>query len=571
MKYVLLLFFVFTSIIFSYSQSDDALSQMSFDALRDTIITYEYRSQDKVITTAKAYILKAEREHNKTEQWFGMEFIGEAYYHYKLYEKANDQGEDMLAFARKNLLSELEMRSLGFLGDVQLVATTAENALLYYEEQLSLAETKNNERYQLVAINKIANVYSLIGDEEKAIAVRKRGVTYYENKPIDSSHTIKDKNGTLAYIYNVMGNSHLKLKQIDSAKLYSGYIKKFPKEALDSCYVEYYYILDAEIAYEEKRFNDAKNFFTKLYSVCPDYHNNYPISKAYSFGKIEVATKNYHEAIRILQQGLDNYQVLESEEGFMNDYYKMLAEAYMNTGDFERASYYFEKQFTSQKEFSKFKNDAKNKFLRNEREEFENEFNTLYAEKEKKQNHLNYLLLGGSLIILALLFFLLKFYREKKKNEAKFKALVQKIKVAEEPKDIIDTKDAVLEEANTTDVPEETKQQILEGLKKLEEKEYYLKQECNSYHVAKKLGTNTSYLSKVINSHFGKNFNTYINDLRINYAIVRLKDDVIFRSYSIQSIAEELGYKSADSFTKYFKKDTGLNPSFYIKEIKNIT
>ena len=112
--------------------------------------------------------------------------------------------------------------------------------------------------------------------------------------------------------------------------------------------------------------------------------------------------------------------------------------------------------------------------------------------------------------------------------------------------------------------------QILEGLKKLEEKEYFLKQDCNSYNVAKKINTNTSYLSKVVNSHYGKNFNTYINDLRINYTILRLKNDVFFRSFSIQAIAEEVGYKSADSFTKYFKKDTGLNPSFYIKNIKNV-
>jgi len=136
--------------------------------------------------------------------------------------------------------------------------------------------------------------------------------------------------------------------------------------------------------------------------------------------------------------------------------------------------------------------------------------------------------------------------------------------------EITDTKDEVLEEKSSTDVPEETKQQILAGLKKLEKQEYFLKQECNSYNVARKINTNTTYLSKVINSHFDKNFNTYINDLRINYAILRLKNDVIFRSYSIQSIAEEVGYKSADSFSKYFKLNTGLNPSFYIKEIKNI-
>ena len=208
--------------------------------------------------------------------------------------------------------------------------------------------------------------------------------------------------------------------------------------------------------------------------------------------------------------------------------------------------------------------------LADERAAFKREFDELKAEKEYGQNKLNYFLLGASLIILVLLFLLLKFYRTKKQNEAKFEALLAKINAAKTPEEIIDTKDEELEEKGSQDVSEEIKKQILEGLGKLEKKEYFLQQDCNSYNVAKKIGTNTSYLSKVINSHYGKNFNTYINDLRINYAIVRLKNDVLFRSYSIQSIAEELGYKSADSFTKYFKKDTGLNPSFYIKNIKNI-
>ncbi|WP_414674310.1 helix-turn-helix domain-containing protein [Maribacter sp.] len=38
------------------------------------------------------------------------------------------------------------------------------------------------------------------------------------------------------------------------------------------------------------------------------------------------------------------------------------------------------------------------------------------------------------------------------------------------------------------------------------------------------------------------------------------------RSYSVKAIAEEIGYKSADSSSKYFKKNTGLSPSSYIKK-----
>ena len=129
-----------------------------------------------------------------------------------------------------------------------------------------------------------------------------------------------------------------------------------------------------------------------------------------------------------------------------------------------------------------------------------------------------------------------------------------------------DVKDEAQED-NSSDINETTKHQILEGLNKLEKQEYFLRQDCNSYNVAKKIKTNTSYLSKVVNSHYQKNFNAYINDLRINYAVLKLKNDNRFRKFSIQSIAEEVGYKSADSFTKYFKKQTGLNPSFYIKKL----
>lgn len=71
-----------------------------------------------------------------------------------------------------------------------------------------------------------------------------------------------------------------------------------------------------------------------------------------------------------------------------------------------------------------------------------------------------------------------------------------------------------------------------------------------------------------MNSHYQCNFNTYINHLRINYAITRLKNDSVFRSYTVLAISEELGYKSANTFTKAFKKEVGLLPSYYIKKLE---
>lgn len=571
MRYYLLLLFAVTFVSSSFSQTEEKLSQLSFDAIRDSIHKYKYSDRSRAIDASEAYILKGRREKDKTEEWLGMESIALIYVRFRMFTKANKQSEKTLAFAQKNELPKLEMRALSLLGDLQQAVTTVDKQLFYYNKLLQLAEAYNDEAYRETALKKIAAVQDLSGNTEKAISTYKKSLIYYQNKPLDSNFNQIKRNSSIVSVYSNLALSHLKTKQLDSAKLYSAYIKKFKDKELDTCYAAYTYNIDGEIAYEEKRFKDARKNYEKAYAVCPSEYDLMQLNKAYVFGKIEVGAKNYNEAIEILQQGLDDYGVTAVEEGFMGDYYEKLAEAYKYTGNFERASYYFEKYLSSQTEFNKFKEDARESFLQKERANFKMAFDALVSEKEQNQSYLNYLLLGGSLIILALLLFLLKFYRNKKANEVKFEALLVKIKTAENPQDIIDTKDEVLEEKNSGEVSEEVKNQIIDGLKKLEEKEYYLKQECNSYNVARKIGTNTSYLSKVINNHYGKNFNTYINDLRINYAIARLKNDVFFRSYSIQSIAEELGYKSADSFTKYFKKDTGLNPSFYIKEIKNIT
>ncbi|QPQ53876.1 helix-turn-helix domain-containing protein [Chryseobacterium indologenes] len=69
--------------------------------------------------------------------------------------------------------------------------------------------------------------------------------------------------------------------------------------------------------------------------------------------------------------------------------------------------------------------------------------------------------------------------------------------------------------------------------------------------------TNTNYLSETINTHKGKNFATYLNDLRIDFALNRLIKDKKFRAYKVPVIAEELGYNNAQAFSLAFKKKNG--------------
>ncbi|WP_160112011.1 AraC family transcriptional regulator [Aquimarina sp. AU58] len=86
-------------------------------------------------------------------------------------------------------------------------------------------------------------------------------------------------------------------------------------------------------------------------------------------------------------------------------------------------------------------------------------------------------------------------------------------------------------------------------------------------NLASKLNTNSKYLSKTINLHKKKSFSQYINDLRIEYLIEKLKTDNAYRNYTIKAISKEIGFNTPKAFSQAFFKKTGMHPSEYIKNI----
>ena len=185
---------------------------------------------------------------------------------------------------------------------------------------------------------------------------------------------------------------------------------------------------------------------------------------------------------------------------------------------------------------------------------------------ESKKRKENQILIGLVLFTIILIYGVLQFRRTRLRNEKKFQAILDKLQQQEEVLNTEQEKQSTAIQASHG-LKKDIVNTISNGLKKLEEKEYFLSKDCNQVNVAKKLKTNTAYLSKYMNAHYGDNFTSYLNDLRINYAINRLKDEPIFRSYTIQAISEELGYKSANTFTKVFRNTTGILPSYYIKKL----
>jgi YesN/AraC family two-component response regulator len=82
------------------------------------------------------------------------------------------------------------------------------------------------------------------------------------------------------------------------------------------------------------------------------------------------------------------------------------------------------------------------------------------------------------------------------------------------------------------------------------------------------LNTNPRYLSEIIKQHKGKNFNNYLNGLRIHYITNKLYDTPVFREYKISYLAEACGFSSREVFAVIFKKETGVTPSYFISQLK---
>lgn len=77
--------------------------------------------------------------------------------------------------------------------------------------------------------------------------------------------------------------------------------------------------------------------------------------------------------------------------------------------------------------------------------------------------------------------------------------------------------------------------------------------------------SNRTYVSKVINNIYQKNFRVVLNEIRVERACRLLTDSPIHRKMTVEGLAESVGYRSRSNFIATFKKITGVSPSEYRK------
>lgn len=81
--------------------------------------------------------------------------------------------------------------------------------------------------------------------------------------------------------------------------------------------------------------------------------------------------------------------------------------------------------------------------------------------------------------------------------------------------------------------------------------------------LAELVGSNRKYVSQTINERFDCNFWTLVNRARVREAMKRFDNKSKYGDYSIEGIAESVGFRSRSSFSNWFKRFTGLSAAEY--------
>ena len=97
----------------------------------------------------------------------------------------------------------------------------------------------------------------------------------------------------------------------------------------------------------------------------------------------------------------------------------------------------------------------------------------------------------------------------------------------------------------------------------MDDQKPYLESQLTLKSLSQMLKSNPTIISAAINQNFGKNFNDFVNEYRVNEFLTLSKKGE-FDHYTLLALALECGFNSKSTFNRAFKKIKGVTP----KEMK---
>lgn len=194
----------------------------------------------------------------------------------------------------------------------------------------------------------------------------------------------------------------------------------------------------------------------------------------------------------------------------------------------------------------------------------------LRAEREKLlklKNFREYALVASSLTIAALLISFLYYSQQQKTISWKYKKIVLKLE-EEAVRNASGKAHKIQNNGRKYEYSPEVVADLLEKLASFEEKNMFTEKDLTLPIIAKRLKSNTTHLSYVINEYKHMNMNAYLKVLRINYITQLMAYDKKYLNYTVEALADSCGMNSRQQFSNQFYKINGIRPTDFINSRK---
>ncbi|MEX1003629.1 MAG: helix-turn-helix domain-containing protein [Crocinitomicaceae bacterium] len=337
--------------------------------------------------------------------------------------------------------------------------------------------------------------------------------------------------------------------------------------------LSYHYFLVDE--YEKSLDAVDKGLSIIYHSADPEKHNKRKGQILVNMCENLIALEQYNNALVILDSIKTNEDLLSLTE--RADMYRMYATAYEELGVYREAlnAHQHENslrdslfQLKTNEEVMKHTIKAEKKVLK-QKNEILNQENEISDLELKRQKFTNYVIIMVACLLVVVLIIIGYSYTAMKAKNKKLVATNQELVNVKLKKSSQKNKQESIK-SEEKESQDKLIAELVERLKVLlEEDEIYMQSGLSMEHLAKKIGTNRTYMSMAVNQLNSSGFVDLINELRI-MKFCELLADPEFESYTIQYIANEVGFHSQPTFNNAFKKFTGVTPSFYLKELKKM-
>lgn len=462
------------------------------------------------------------------------------------------------------------------------------------------------DRYEMGRFyNNIANIYCIVDDYAK-------GLEYYK-KGYESCHKYGDRANEYKILTNMTG-INMVIGNTSAARKYYKMSEKVKNPAdKENCYMGIYNF--GLILMAEKNYVKALDEFNKLlaYTLRNNMQPRYLCSSYIQLYKNYIELGNRDSTLKYLRL-CESTAVKNGILHVCLDVLVRYADYYDSVGNYKAASRYRARyQQVKDSIFNIHELEAvKNEQTLYEMDKYDKYIASLNAREKERVLTISaqrYTIAAVSVVTLVVGLLLLVVYRQKKRIDKSYNNLfvvnrnfvnnqeimrqrlndaVSRLKESEaeaeqlrgrlaayDADDVVkdagvsEQSDDMAHKAKSGGINDDMRRKLLDSVVDImENTTEFCSADFSLARMAALVGSNSKYVSLVINETFHKSFKNYVNEYRIHLACLRMSDTEGYGSYTLNAIAESVGFKSYTTFVELFRKIVGITPSMYKDKLK---